>query len=58
MLFLKVVTDKVDRLLNAIQQQSMRRAELQIARYLGDPKAKFTDESERKIERLLLDSQW
>ena len=44
------------RLLDAIEAANMRKAERQIARYLGGPGAKFTDESEREIERLLTDS--
>jgi hypothetical protein len=42
------------RLLDAIQQSNMRRAERAIAVYLGAQGAKFTDESEREIERRFL----
>ncbi|MEJ2379235.1 MAG: hypothetical protein P8Y71_28875 [Pseudolabrys sp.] len=42
------------RLLDAIEQQNMRRAEREIARFLGGPGARFTDESEREIERRFL----
>jgi hypothetical protein len=41
------------RLLDAIERANMRRAEREIARYLG-PGAKFTDETERDIERRFL----
>jgi len=44
------------RLLDAVEAANMRKAEREIARYLGGPGAKFTDESEREIERLLTDS--
>jgi hypothetical protein len=37
------------RLLDAIEESNKRRAEREIARYLGTHK--FTDETERKIER-------
>jgi hypothetical protein len=42
------------RLLDAIEQANMRKAEREIARFLGGPGAKFTDESEREIERRYL----
>jgi hypothetical protein len=42
------------RLLDAIEQANMRKAEREIARFLGGPRAKFTDESEREIERRYL----
>jgi hypothetical protein len=42
------------RLLDAIEQANTRKAEREIARYLGGPGAKFTDESEREIERRYL----
>ncbi len=42
------------RLIDAIEQHNMRRAEQEIARYLGGPGARFTDESEREIERRFL----
>lgn len=41
------------RLLDALDAHSRRKAEAQIARYLG-PGHKFTDESEREIERRFL----
>jgi hypothetical protein len=44
------------RLLDAIEQANMRKAEREIARFLGGPGAKFTDESEREIERRYLNS--
>jgi hypothetical protein len=40
---------------HAVEAANMRKAEREIARYLGGPGAKFTDESEREIERLLTD---
>ena len=40
------------RLLDAVEAHSHRKAEAQIARYVG-PGHKFTDESEREIERRL-----
>lgn len=42
------------RLLDAVEQHNMRRAEREIARFLGGPGARFTDESEREIERRFL----
>lgn len=44
------------RLLDAVEAANMRNAEREIARFLGGPGAKFTDESEREIERFLSDS--
>jgi hypothetical protein len=44
------------RLLDAVEQSNMRRAEREIARYFGGPGAKFTDETEREIERRFLSS--
>ena len=41
------------RLLDALDAHSRRKAEAQIARYLG-PGHKFTDEAEREIERRFL----
>lgn len=41
-------------LIDAIQQANLYRAEREIAAYLGGPGAKFTDESEREIERRFL----
>jgi len=43
------------RLLDAVEQANMRKAEREIARYLGGPGAKFTDEAEREIARRYLD---
>jgi len=40
------------RVLDAIERANMRRAEREIARYLGTNK--FTDETEREIERRFL----
>jgi hypothetical protein len=42
------------RLADAIERANMRRAEREIARYLGAHGAKFTDESEREIEQRFL----
>jgi hypothetical protein len=42
------------RMLGAIEDANMRRAEREIARYLGGPGGKFTDEAEREIERRFL----
>jgi hypothetical protein len=42
------------RLLDAIEQVNMQRAEREIARYLSSHGRKFTDESEREIERRFL----
>jgi hypothetical protein len=44
------------RLLDAIEQANRRQAEREIARYLGGPGGKFTDETEREIERRFLSS--
>ena len=45
------------RLLDAVAESNKRRAEREIARYLGG--AKFTDETEREIERrFLANSTW
>jgi hypothetical protein len=44
------------RLLDAIEQANMRKAEREIARFLGGAGAKFTDESEREIERRYLNN--
>jgi len=44
------------RLLDAIEAHSMRKAEAEIARYLG-PRQKFTDETEREIERRFLSNR-
>ena len=41
------------RLLDALEAHSRRKAEAQIARYFG-PGDKFTDEAEREIERRFL----
>ena len=42
------------RLLDAIEQANMRRAEREIARYLGTTGGKITDDVEREIERRFL----
>ena len=42
------------RLLDALEAQSMRQAEREIARYLRGSGRKFTDEAEREIERRFL----
>jgi hypothetical protein len=42
------------RLVDAIERANMRRAEREIARYLGAHGAKFTDEFERDIEQRFL----
>jgi len=42
------------RLLDAIEQANMQRAEREIARYLNSHGSKFTDEAEREIERRFL----
>jgi len=44
------------RLLDAIEAHTMRKAEAEIARYLG-PRHKFTDETEREIERRFLSNR-
>ena len=41
-------------LLDAIEQANMRRAEREIARYLGTTGGKITDDVEREIERRFL----
>ena len=47
------------RLLDAIAESNKRKAEREIARYFGGPGAKFTDETEREIERrFLANSKW
>ena len=53
-LFEKRVSNSFYRILTAIEKSDMRRAEREIERVLGGPEAKFTDESERMIERFLL----
>jgi hypothetical protein len=42
------------RLFDAIEAANKRRAEEEIARFLGGPGCKFTDDSEREIERRFL----
>lgn len=42
------------RLLDAIEQATTRRAEREIARYLGTTGGKITDDVEREIERRFL----
>ena len=44
------------RMLDAVEAHTMRRAEAQIAHYLG-PGQKFTDEAEREIERRFLSNR-
>ena len=44
------------RLLDAMMASRMRQAEREIAHYLADTGGKFTDESEREIERRFLSS--
>jgi hypothetical protein len=47
------------RLADAVAESNKRRAEREIARYLGGPGSKFTDETEREIERrFLANSTW
>jgi len=48
------------RLLAAMQAARLRQAEREIAHYLADTGGKFTDESEREIERRFLSapSHW
>jgi hypothetical protein len=45
------------RLLDAIEQANMRRAEREIARYLSRRGGKFTDGAEREIERRFLSNR-
>lgn len=45
------------RLLTAMQAARLRQAEREIACYLADTGGKFTDESEREIERRFLSSR-
>jgi len=45
------------RLLDAVAESNMRKAEREIARYLNGPGAKFTDETEREIERRFMNNQ-
>ncbi len=42
------------RLLDAVEEANMRRAEREIARYLGTTGGKITDDVERQIERRFL----
>lgn len=42
------------RLLDAIEQSNMKRAEREIGRFLDSHGRKFTDEAEREIERRFL----
>ncbi len=44
------------RLIEAMQASRMRQAEREVARYLADTGSKFTDETEREIERRFLSS--
>jgi len=45
------------RLLDAIEEANMRRAEREIARYLGSTGGRITDDIERQIERRFLGQQ-
>jgi hypothetical protein len=45
------------RMLDAIEASNMRRAEHEIARYMRNSGNKFTDETEREIERRVLSSR-
>lgn len=42
------------RMMDAIEQSNMRRAEREIARYLRTSGTQFTDDAEREIERRFL----
>ena len=46
------------RLLDAIMEARLRNAEREIGRYLAATGGKFTDETEREIERRILTSGW
>ena len=47
------------RLADAIAESNKRKAEREIARYLGSAGAKFTDETEHEIERrFIANSKW
>ena len=50
----KSVSSSFYRLLAAVERANVRSAEREIEHVLGGPEAKFTDESERIIERFLL----
>lgn len=50
---IEAVTNLLHRWAASIERANMLYAEREIVRFLGGNGAKFTDESERKIERLL-----
>ncbi len=52
------LTNLLHNVAERIEQANLRSAEREIARYLGGCEAKFTDESERKIERFLCSGNW
>lgn len=56
----KVRTGFFRRILDAMMASRLRQAEREIAHYLADTGGKFTDESEREIERRFLanSSRW
>jgi hypothetical protein len=54
----KTVSNLLHHVAAAIEEANMRCAEREIAQYLGGDGAKFTDESERKIERFLQHRNW
>ncbi len=54
----KAVSNLLHRVAAVIEEASMRCAEREIAQFLGGDGAKFTDESERKIERFLQHRNW
>jgi hypothetical protein len=56
--FKKGVSNLLNHVAAAIEEANMRCAEREIAQYLGGDGAKFTDESERKIERFLQHRNW
>ena len=47
------VSKSFNRLLSVIEDSNVHYTERQIARFIGGPDGKFTDECERKIERFL-----
>lgn len=49
----RAMSKSFNRLLSAIEDSSVHHTEHQIARLIGGPESKFTDECERKIERFL-----
>jgi hypothetical protein len=46
------------RLLAALMESRQRQADREIARYLAGTGGKFTDETEREIERRFLSTRW